>query len=662
MQFIKDSFTDKVRTGKIKSPLRQDFSLEKWKSASKITDFDKQLETAGLLFHLQFSAIRQALNEIKKANLPLNNVDFLHFFIGIANRNSVVLKKQMEQYIPKDSNTFLDLELHETILKNNPLDIELTINEAVIGAIDGIYYNITTHLSESKKIINLEISNEEIFENLQLESAYSQIYDIYEKYWNSILYEQMTLSIIDNNIELRSNDILMIPYLISDTRRTQKELHGILVAKNIIREILNKRNYVEYKNNNFFISNFDKLRPKKKVILENCQFTFTEKTISFLPKEIPNKNFDINDVIEIFLQLCSISLDILDNCPNDTEIPFGSYQKLKSFSPAINTNNLIKGISLATSKKEDTVREIINFLTFQKSEIKLKNRSDLWRTPIIKINENEIIFILEPLLHPVGTRCFEGWMANAGVELKEKGIPFEEFIKQRLNSALKKNSYINNFKIIEHEVISIDGESEEIDLLVVIDNLIIIGEAKCILSTDSAISYWNALNTIKRGSKQAIKKNNFIRKNLEKFIKQVGLNYNPNIQYITQPIVITSNSIGVGYSFFDVPIVDTTILVNYFNSPICPLISTSQQKHLVYLKLYENLETLIYNFQKFIKNPPPIQSYKIYGNTIHEIPIISPYDNFKTTWRFKRLAITEVSSKKILEHDFGFPMIINDEV
>lgn len=662
MQFIKDSFADKVRTGKIKSPLRPDFSLEKWKSASKETEFDKKLELAGLIFHLQFSIIRQSVEEIKKANLPFSNAEFLQIFTGLANRDSFVLMKQMKDYIPKNLENFLDLELHEAIINNNPLNINLTISETVIGSIDGIYYNILSHLKKTSKIDNSSISDEDIVECIKTENIFSQLYNMFEQYWNSVLFEQVTFSIVDNKILLESNDELMIPYLIADARRTQKELHGILNAQNIVKKVLENRYFLEFKNGFFSANKFNNLNQNKKSNLENCYFTFTEKGISFLPKELPEKDFNITDVIEVFLQLNAISTDILNNFPDNDEILPSDHEKLKLFSPILDTQILIENLSLVTGKSEIIIKGIINFLTFPNPRIKQKYRSDLWRTPLIEISDNELLFVLDPILHPVGIRCFEGWMGNAGVNLDQKGKPFEEFIKVNLNHVLESNKFIKNFHIMKRNEISINGESEEIDLLVVIDNLIIIGEAKCIVSSDSATSYWHSLETIKNASEQIERKNYFIKDNLKNVFKELKWQFDPNIQYIIQPIVITSNGIGAGYSFFDVPIIDTSILINYFRSPICPLISNKQLDHSVYLKLYENIETLILNFQKFIENPPPIQSYRIYGSTINEIPIISPYDNFKITWKFKRLAIAKVDINKTLEHDFGFPMVINEEV
>ena len=79
MQFIEGSFADKVRKNKIKSPLRVDFSLEKWNSAPKITDFDQSLHKAGLYFYSQFKCLRQHLEELNKIPTSLSKEDYLKF-------------------------------------------------------------------------------------------------------------------------------------------------------------------------------------------------------------------------------------------------------------------------------------------------------------------------------------------------------------------------------------------------------------------------------------------------------------------------------------------------------------------------------------------------------------------------------------------------------
>ncbi len=300
---------------------------------------------------------------------------------------------------------------------------------------------------------------------------------------------------------------------------------------------------------------------------------------------------------------------------------------------------------------------MLDFLTFTGKVSKSGPRADLWRKPLIRLNDDEFIFILEAIIHPIGIRCIEGWLSECGVDLQGKGVGYEKYIKDTLQFAIEKNSFLSDsFLMAEKEEISVNGTSEEIDLLFKIDNLIILGEAKCVVVNDSAISYWHSIEIIKKASEQAIRKVDFIKKNIKEVFKSLGWEYDENIIFKFQPLVIMSNFTGVGYSFFGVPVIDTLILNSYFEKNISPLLSISENEHIAYLKLYENKKDLIDNFSTYINNPPSIESYKLFTEVVDSIPLISPIDSYEIAWEFKRIGISEPNINILLSHDYKFPL------
>ena len=82
----------------------------------------------------------------------------------------------------------------------------------------------------------------------------------------------------------------------------------------------------------------------------------------------------------------------------------------------------------------------------------------------------------------------EGWLTECGVDLQGKGTEYEQYIKTTLSSVILDNDLLSNsFLIAENEEISVNGVTEEIDLLFKIDNLIVLGEAKCVIVNDSIL-------------------------------------------------------------------------------------------------------------------------------------------------------------------------------
>lgn len=492
MQFLKDSFVDLVRKGKIASPLNQKFDMKIWDETKKLTEFDNELYYAGKFFYLQFHVLRETLNELKELERPLSNKDYLQFFSGVTNRTLKIIMEEMEQKL-KNKPTNLDLDFFAQKHNNNPLKIDFSSEEIVTLSVDGSFYNILSNLKDFPAPSNFSIKDEDIFSSIISENIISQIYYTYESYWNSILYEQIKFKIENKKVILKSNVEIMIPYEISNTRKSKVNVYNITFLESIFDKILADKKIIVYTEKVFSIKKISELDIRKKTLITSAWCGFQDKTVSFLSKNLPNKDFNLDDLIELFIQLTSLGYDLLKSLPKDDEIKSNDFNKLRDFSPTIEKEILVNTLIKTLDKEKEIIVKMLDFLTFTGKVSKSGPRADLWRKPLIRLNDDEFIFILEAIIHPIGIRCIEGWLSECGVDLQGKGVGYEKYIKDTLQFAIEKNSFLSDsFLMAEKEEISVNGTSEEIDLLFKIDNLIILGEAKCVVVNDSAISYWHS--------------------------------------------------------------------------------------------------------------------------------------------------------------------------
>ncbi|MFJ0164536.1 hypothetical protein Q4368_10825 [Acinetobacter baumannii] len=657
MQFIEDSFANKVRKNKIKSPLRHDFSIDKWNSAPKITDFDQSLYEAGLYFYSQFKCLRDHLEQLNKIPTSLSKEDYLKFFIGISNRNAKVAIDSVEEILNESQPFKLDINLHAIQTSNNPLGNLLTFNDVSTLIVDGIFYNVLTHLDEKPQNEGPKIRQEDLFQIINTENLLSQLYNSYEQYWNSILYEQISFKINDNQVYLEDNPEIMISSIINEARNTKIRSNQIMINYQYHEDLYKDYLYLVYINNQISYNVFSNLEQKHQQSIISSLFSFYgEETINFLPNTLPDLNYNIDEVIAVFIQLSSLSYDIIRTLNSDTSVEPQNCNKIKSFNKIINTEELTRNLVTVLGIDESKVEQILDFLTFTNKRVP-GPRTDLWRSPIIKINDKENLLVLEPLLHPVGLRCFEGWMAKAEVDISQKGTPFENHIKDELKKLFGKNTYIETSKIFERETLSIDGQEEEIDLLFKIGNLVVLGEAKCVVTTDSAISIWNTLEIIKHASEQATRKLDFVSRNFKTICSRFNWTYDENVELMFQPVVLISNGFGIGTNFFGVPILDHNILFSYFKNGKIPLISTGEGEDLSYLRTYNSPEELQKNFSKFSSKPPVFETYRICLNTLTPVKLISCKDGYKDLIQHTPLGISGINESEILAHDYGFELI-----
>lgn len=657
MQFIENSFADKVRSNKIKSPLRADFSVEKWNEAKKVTEFDNNLFEAGLYFHSQFECIRDHLGQLNKISLSLTKEDYLKIFIGMSNRDAKVNIDNITNILSLNKPPKFDLEFYGIQTSNNFLGNLYSINEIAVLSVDSIFYNVLTHLNEDSNVENTILNQEDKFKIIRTENLLSQLYYSYEQLWNSILYEQTEFKIDDNKVYLNDNSALSIYSVINETRNSKLVANHTILNYEYYKELINDFTYLIYKNDKISYESFFNLELSHQNSIINCLSSFyANEVINYIPNTLPNLNFNIDEVISVFIQLNSLSHGIIKALDSDTSITPANFRKFETFNKLINITELCDFLALVIGIDLAKITQIIEFLTFTNKRV-IGPRIDLWRSPIVKINEDECLLVLEPLLHPVGLRCFEGWMAKAVVDISQKGAAFENHIKEEIKQLFDANIYIDKYDFFERDILSIEGQKEEIDLLFKIGNLVILGEAKCVVTSDSATSIWNTLEIIKHASEQALRKLDFVSENFKTICTRFNWDYDENLNYNFQPIAIISNGFGVGSNFFGVPILDQNILFSYFKNGTIPLISTANGEDLAFLKIYNSSDELKNNFSTFIYNPPTVETYKLSINHLTPIELISCKDEYKKMIQQTRLGISDINPEKILDHNFGFELV-----
>lgn len=659
-----NSFINQIRDNKIISPIRPNFKIKKWHEAKKNTALEQEIYEAGLFIYELLSTIREILKEMNDNNRSISRTEFLKLFSGLANRTNVTLANMTNSFFKKlDSNkNYTDLGILAQTFDNNPLGIELSVHEIMMGTIDGMFYNILGHLKDGEHEESHHFDDSYIIESIKIENLLSQLYYNFEQYWNCILYGQISFMRVNDEVKLKSVPELIIPYVVSDNRRSKQHIENTLILEKILSKTLNEKLYLTFKKKSISYDKFYNLNEKNKqnIVLNNISF-FNE-SLRFLPTELPNKSFTITDIINAFIQLSSLCHDLLNTFPQNDEIKKNGVIKLKKYSPTINIQKLTKKLSKVLNISESTTTDILDFLTFSGNFKKDAPKADFWRTPLIKLNENEFLIIIEPILHPVGIRCFEGWYLMAGANVDAKGKEFEHYIKNTIKEKLSQNPLKLTYDIMELETqnkdtLSINGEEEEIDLLLRIENLIIVAEAKCITTSDSPISYWYALKAIKKGSEQAERKLNFVQRNFVEICKKLNWNLDSKCEYQFQSLVIVSSGVGAGFDLFGTPIVDTLIFKNYLKSPIFPLISIDHNNHLAHLTLYKNKSEFVSNFKTYISHPPAIETIKFGIDFLQPIPIINPVNmQANENWSFERIGLKQTDPNMLLKHNFHFPI------
>lgn len=604
------AFRNKLLSSKVKQPTQFGFKLEKWDSlwADNNDPLDKDLYLAGKFIFEQLELARKCVSELYANNAPKSNyLKLLKLYCALSNRDATIALRGF-----RDPQNFKGSVFSKTD-SSNSIGNELTSEEIAIGCVDGLELAISgcvRALEEEKKLPKSENPVDPIV-FIEHEANISQTYAAYQDYWHSILYRGYQISGLESGSEIEISQPLTrkeIAYLISHTRRIRLSATTFVTG--------NLQSYVDKFDNAGIISITgtgentsiwagEVGKKPDPIRYKNTDFLFKiGSIIDELSPELVNAThtpyeFSINECMQAFRNLVFLADSAVNRFPINDE--FHNSTALMEFCPTFKHQDLIKALVKSTGFTYKKVNKIVKFLTFS-----TEKNTDIWAAPLISLGSGKYTILVGAAAAPMLERVVERWLVKMGVDLTLKGTPFEEKIIEQINIGMKKCLYPDLICTPQSANVTLKHGKEQIDLIFKIGNLVVVGEIKSIVSTDSSVSFSHLSDILEGAAAQAKRKSNFINKDLKTTFERLKWNFEEDIQYQVIPIIINSNRVLVSYSIDDVPILDDKILQAYFVKGEFPLLSAglTSPEHIAVFKIHETKEEFINNFIKYINNPP----------------------------------------------------------
>lgn len=656
----KNNFITLVRKKVVKSPTERGFNevlwSETWKNSSDNQDADKSLYDAGIVFNTLLSELRAKIKELYKTQPNASISQLLRAYCGMANRDRAIIAKP-------DVNRLFDLFSITT--SSNILKNEISHQEIADGCVDSIRCAISATIKKSPETKSDAVKTD-AFLFMQNELHISQLYETLEDYWRALVWGEYAFIITDkikNIYEIRqiaSN--LTISHESSQIRKIKNAAHAatFLMDKYVLAAFKNDSCVVlrrEGKNKKLLVKAIGQLDETYQIT--NAQFKLQVSYIienfptGFLDSDHGNQGFTILDIIDVFRVLVILSEVSLQTFPHNDGV--FSLKKATEFSPKITLIELVRGISKATKFDIDKCTKIISFLTFR-----AERDEDLWCYPIVDLGNNELTYLVAALVSPIMQRVVEHWIVKMKLDSANKGFSYERIVLDAINLKLNKNPIFQDYDpAVSYKFKLAKDRDEEIDLIFRFGRIVIVGEIKSIVTTDSAISLYRTNEIITGAAKQAKRKMQFVSDNSEKVFEKLGWHYNSELKYEFVPLVINSNSICVGSIVNEVPVCDLLIVSKYFSSNIIPLISVDENKHIAWFDIYEDFNEAQSNIKKYLKKPPQISltSDDFEFKTIR-LPVVSEKS---PKIQFTRLLKKEVDIANLISREFSFSVSLSSD-
>ncbi len=222
-------------------------------------------------------------------------------------------------------------------------------------------------------------------------------------------------------------------------------------------------------------------------------------------------------------------------------------------APQWNVSNLVRLLSKGLSWNWEVAAQVVSFLTYRGDR-----GQDLWAQPLVRCSDQKVVITFASLMYGNLLRVIERWLRQGGVELGGKGHAFERHVRRELKDYFAGSALCSKAVVCDDAIRMpvAGGGVEEIDLVILMGNVVLVGEVKCLLAPADSIEYLRYFDALDGAAQQIERKRAAIQADIPGFLSRLG----PHVRALSNveviPLVITNSAVGVGFPIRNVPVVD----------------------------------------------------------------------------------------------------------
>jgi hypothetical protein len=284
-------------------------------------------------------------------------------------------------------------------------------------------------------------------------------------------------------------------------------------------------------------------------------------------------------------------------------------KELPRFAPKIASRVLCATFAKALRMEKHRAQQLVEVFVFRDA-----SSQEVWTQPLVRCEDDYWLGI--SCVHSVHLeRIVEGWMRQGGLELERRGPEFERFCREILRIPVALSPIKEAITIVKQPVkFSPLGEHVgDIDLVIVVADAVLLVEAKCILWPDDSLQFARYRDTIEGAVKQIKCKHDAVVRNYTDFsnrLAQLGyaLPASPKIACC----VLTNSAVFAGFPVQGVPIVDLTILGDFFENDFVKVEGRQQgkvfERHTI--QFYKDKTEAGHVLEEHLLDPPQLGDMK----------------------------------------------------
>ena len=328
-----------------------------------------------------------------------------------------------------------------------------------------------------------------------------------------------------------------------------------------------------------------------------------------------------------FVQSLAAALHDVSRRPRERE------ESLWATAPVIRGPIFAAALAKALKVEHSEALSILEALTFSGARGR-----DPWAQPLVRFGD-DFLLVIPCVLSVHLERVSESWMRQGGLDLEERGPEFEKYCRQELLRYVEASPVRGAVSVSSGAVrVIVPGASEEIDLAVIVGDVVLVAEIKCILWPDEASQIANYRARVEEGARQLSRKLEFARTHTAEFreaLLRAGCQVPSAVRVIG--CVLTNSAVFAGFSIEDEPVVDLSLLGiflsgSHFRRQIWRRDAIQSQE---IVTLFQGAAEAAERLEAYIRDPMPLRTIKAsLEERVLESPFpMAPYEKL-VTWSY----------------------------
>lgn len=634
-------FLEGVQKDEVVGPLRRQFKLAKWNKAFKDLaddDADISLHHIGILIHAKANSIRAALSVTTHTNVSATTK--LRALVAIANHNLLaVLRKTRAAFevVAQSDGRTLTSDLTSIRI---PLLIgdSFSPDEVIQSTVDAVQIPIKVILGNAQSLAGSPNFGTSDWEGYRFDFNLGQAYFSMEELWDDCLWNGFRpdvqklltkFSPVDHfwlrlraASQARQDNLNLQFFAMSEKHESHIGMHGGLGFRDIQHIGKNGRKQVI------------KLCPPNQPTQEGAHLAslFAYACEPYY-KELLNDAISTldNGTLNELLQVWAVVIRCAEVLKTQLEgVEFSSDSEnpnswLPAHAPVLQINVLTRTIVESVGVSYQRATAFLHFLTYKGNP-----GQELWAQPLVPVGDNTAAPIFAVTSHPNLRRVVDVWLRQLEVDMGLRGLAFERHLRERIQRDIKSSPLLSNTQVLSTglKFRPPEDREEEIDLVIVVGDLVILGEAKCSVSPTEAKQYARHRDLVIGATVQIQRKALAVSAHRSIFrtrLKELGIELSPDFNILS--VVVMNDAINSGMPVNGVPILDENIVSIFFSGEIVDIAERLTNGEFVPLQkrtIYANAKEAAEKANAFFSAPP---QFDVFLNGVTQRDVTVPAVN-----------------------------------